>query len=141
MRVVFTFRPRQDIVDSSRVLVLGWALEPRFLTKFPSFQVTTETKENIKCVLCSKEFKTKRGLNIHVTRTHKEEKKPKLHPLQLKSCVERSVMNFYCDYDYRLRSKSWEGSFLWERRNFLLYAVYSAERGNNGKTKGFGSFL
>ena len=24
---------------------------------------------------------------------------------------------------------------------FLTYAVYSAERGNNGKTKGFGSFL
>ena len=24
---------------------------------------------------------------------------------------------------------------------FLSYAVYSAERGNNGKTKGFGSFL
>ena len=24
---------------------------------------------------------------------------------------------------------------------FLSYAVYSGERGNNGKTKGFGSFL
>ena len=85
-----TLRPRHDTVDSS--LVLGWVLETCLLTKFPSFQVTTETTESIKCVSCSKEFKTKRGLNIHVTKTHKEEKKSKLHPLQLKSCVERSIM-------------------------------------------------
>ena len=81
-------------------LLLSFKVEPHFMNYFPSFQVTTETTESNKCLSCSKDFKTKRGLKIHVSRSHKEDKKPKLHPLQLKSCVERSVLKLAKDMCY-----------------------------------------